>query len=164
AAFSMIQAIELRRITRERDRADRIAEFMTGIFKISDPNEHAGQAVTARAVLDKAAEDIRNNLNNDPELRARMLHVMGRAYLNLGLYSRAEALFREGMQASAAVRGQNSTDTLRMTHDLAWALLQEGRVAEAEAVERRLLETQRRVLGPEHGDTLATMEELAFTV
>ena len=164
AAFSMIQAIELRRITRERDRADRIAEFMTGIFKISDPNEHAGQAVTARAVLDKAAEDIRNNLNNDPELRARMLHVMGRAYLNLGLYSRAEALFREGIQASGSVRGQNSTDTLRMTHDLAWALLQEGRVAEAESVERKLLDTQRRVLGPEHGDTLATMEELAFTV
>ncbi|MFZ0286842.1 MAG: serine/threonine-protein kinase, partial [Terriglobales bacterium] len=33
---------------RERDRADRIAEFMTGIFKVSDPNERVGNSVTAR--------------------------------------------------------------------------------------------------------------------
>ncbi len=162
--FSVIQAIELRRITRERDRADRIADFMTGIFKISDPNERAGQAVTAREVLNKAAGDIRGNLSNDPELRAQMLHVMGRAYLNLGLFSRAELLFKEGIQASQSIGDQNSRDTLNMTHDLAWSLLQQGRVAEAESIERKLLETQRRVLGPEHGDTLGTMEELALTV
>jgi eukaryotic-like serine/threonine-protein kinase len=162
--FAFMQAMELRRIGRERDRANRIAEFMTGIFKISDPNEHAGQAVTARAVLDKAATDIHDNLSNDPELRAQMLHVMGRAYLNLGLYSRAESLFKDGIEASQSVGGQDSRDTLNMTHDLAWALLQQGRVAEAESIERKLLETQRRVLGPEDGDTLATMEELAFTV
>src|SRR5579872_2816608 len=48
AAFAVIQSIELRRITRERDRADRIANFMTGIFKVSDPSESVGQDVTAR--------------------------------------------------------------------------------------------------------------------
>ncbi len=164
AGFSVVQAVQLRRITRERDRADRIADFMTGIFKISDPNEHAGQAVTTREVLDKAANDIRGNLGNDPGLRAQMLHVMGRAYLNLGLYSHAESLFKEGIQASQSVGDQNSLDTLRMIHDMAWAVLQEGRVAEAESIERKLLDTQRRVLGPENGETLATEEELAFTV
>lgn len=164
AGFSLIQARELRRITRERDRADRIAEFMSGIFKLSDPNEHAGQAVTARDILDKAADDIHGNLGQDPELRAQMLHVMGRAYLNLGLFSRAERLFREGIRASQTSGGANSRDTLTMTHDLAWAVLQQGRVAEAKSIERKLLATQRRVLGAGHGDTLATMEELAFTV
>jgi len=164
AGFSIIQTLELRRITRERDRADRIADFMTDMFKVSDPNEHAGLAVTAREVLDKAAADIRSNLSNDPKLQAQMLHVMGRAYLNLGLFSQAELLFKEGIQASAAVGDQNSRDTLSMTHDLAWAVLQQGRVEEAENTERKLLETQRHLLGTEHSDTLATMEELAFTL
>lgn len=164
AVFSTIQAFELRRIRRERDRADRISEFMTGIFRISDPNEHAGGAVTARALLDKTASDIQGNLSNDPDLRAQMLHVMGRAYLNLGLYARAESLFKEGIQTSRSVGEENSQDTLKMTHDMAWAVLQQGRAAEAESIERKLLETQRRVLGPEDGNTLATMEELAFTV
>jgi hypothetical protein len=41
AAFAIAQSIQLRRITRERDRADRISEFMTGMFKVSDPSELA---------------------------------------------------------------------------------------------------------------------------
>jgi serine/threonine protein kinase len=164
AGFSVMQGVALQRITRERDRADRIADFMTGIFKISDPNEHTGQALTARALLDNAAKTINGTLGGDPALRAQMLHVMGRAYLNIGLFSRAEALFREGIAASRSAGGQDSRDTLGMTHDLAWAVLQQGRVAEAEGIERKLLAIQRRVLGPEHGDTLATMEELAFTI
>ena len=164
AGFSVIQAVELRRITRERDRADRIADFMTGVFKISDPNERTGQTVTAREVLDEAAKNIATALSKDPELQAQMLHVMGRAYLNLGLFAQAEALFRQGIQASKSFKAEQSRETLNTTHDLAWAVLQQGRVSEAEGIERGLLETQRRVLGPGHPDTLATMEELAFTV
>jgi serine/threonine protein kinase/tetratricopeptide (TPR) repeat protein len=149
---------------RQRDRADRIAGFMTGIFKVADPRETADQTPTARELLDKAAEDINQNSTLDPGLRAQLLHVMGRAYLNLGLFSRAESLFRQGIQASKSFAGEERRDTLNMTHDLAWAVMQQGRIAEAEGIERRLLETQRRVLGPNDADTLATMEELAFTV
>ena len=164
AGFAVTEAIQLRRITRERDRADRIANFMTGIFRVSDPNERVGQAVTAREVLDKAAGDISNSLSKDPELEAQLLRVMGRAYLNLGLFGRAEALFRQQIKASQIAGTAESRETLNTTHDLAWAVLQQGRVAEAESIERKLLETQRRVLGSEHPDTLATIEELAFTV
>jgi hypothetical protein len=35
--FGIVQAVELRRITRERDRANRIAAFMTDMFKLSAP-------------------------------------------------------------------------------------------------------------------------------
>jgi serine/threonine protein kinase len=164
AAFSATQAIELRRITRERDRADRIADFMTGIFKVSDPNESVGQAVTARQILDKAAEEINSNLSKDAELRAQMLHVMGRAYLNLGLFSHAESLFEKGVQASKSFRGEDNRETMNTEHDLAWAVFQQGRVGEAAKIERELLDRQRRILGPDHPDTLATAEELAYTV
>jgi eukaryotic-like serine/threonine-protein kinase len=164
AGFAVMQAVQLRRITRERDRADHIADFMTGIFKVSDPNETVGQTVTAREVLDKAAKDISSNLSKEPALQVQMLQVMGRAYLNLGLFGRAEALFRQGLQASKSFGAENRRETLNTTHDLAWAVLQQGRVSEAQDIERKLLETQRWVLGPEDRDTLATMEELAFTV
>lgn len=149
---------------RERDRANRIADFVTGIFRVSDPRASAGQNVTARELLDNAAKDINTNLTNDPELRAQLLHVMGRTYLNLGLFSPAESLFREGIQASQSAGDGEDRDTLSMTHDLAWSVMQQGRIPEAERIERKLLETQRRMLGPNHGDTLATMEELALTV
>jgi non-specific serine/threonine protein kinase/serine/threonine-protein kinase len=36
--FAIAQSVALRRVTRERDRADRITEFMTGIFRVPNPS------------------------------------------------------------------------------------------------------------------------------
>jgi serine/threonine protein kinase len=164
AGFAVTQAVELRRITRERDRADRIADFMTGVFKVSDPNERVGDTVTAREVLDKAAKDIDTSLSNDPDLKSQMMRVMGRAYLNMGLFSRAQVLFDRSIQIGGSFDAQQDRGTLQAMHDLAWALVQQGRLAEAEKLERKVLDIQRRVMGPEHPDTLGTIGELAFTL
>jgi serine/threonine protein kinase len=42
AGFVIVQAVQLRRITRERDRANRITDFMTNMFKVSDPGQARG--------------------------------------------------------------------------------------------------------------------------
>ncbi len=55
AGFAVVEAVQLRRITRERDRASRITDFMTKMFKVSDPGEARGNQVTAREILDKAS-------------------------------------------------------------------------------------------------------------
>jgi serine/threonine protein kinase len=163
-SFVAIQSIELRRITRERDRADRIAEFMTGIFKLSDPNERVGNEVTVREVLDKASQDIETGLAKDPVLQAQLMHVMGNAYLNLGLYSRAQSLYQHGIQISDSTGGHRSRDRLKTMHDLAWALMQQGHLSDAESLERKVLEMQRREFGADDPDTLGTLSELAFTL
>jgi tetratricopeptide (TPR) repeat protein len=164
AGFAVMQAVQLRRITRERDRADRIAEFMTGIFKVSDPSERVGSTVSAREVLDKAAKDIDTGLAKDPELQARMMHVMGRAYMNLGLYPRAQSLFERGIQLGSSAVGQTNRETLSTRQDLGWILFQQGHLAEAESSQRSLLEVQRRALGPDDVDTLGTIGNLATTL
>ena len=69
--FAIAQAMELRRITRERDRADRIAQFMTGMFKVSDPSEARGNTVTAREILDKASKQIDTELATIRSCRPR---------------------------------------------------------------------------------------------
>jgi serine/threonine protein kinase len=158
-SFGVVQAVQLRRITRERDRADRIAEFMTGLFKASDPNERTGDAVSASDLLDKGAKDIDAGLSGDPELQAPMMYVMGRAYMYLGLYPRAQSLFERGIQVSNSVGGKKSRETLNTMHDLGWTLLQEGHLTEAESLQRKLVETQTRLLGPDHPDTLASIKQ-----
>jgi non-specific serine/threonine protein kinase/serine/threonine-protein kinase len=79
------------RISRERDRAARITDFMTGMFKVSDPSEARGNSVTAREILDKASKDMGAGLALDPEAQTQMMHVMASTYTNLGLYARARA-------------------------------------------------------------------------
>ena len=162
--FAVMQAVQLRRITRERDRADRIAQFMTDMFKVADPGHKLGNTVTARDVLDKAAHDIDTGLARDPELQAHLMYVMAMAYTNLGLYARAQELLERSVQVSSSALGAENIQTLRSRQRLAWALFQQGKFAAAEAQQRSLVEIERRVFGPEHGETIGTMGDLATTL
>ena len=69
-AFAATQTLQLRRIQRERDRANRVTDFMTQMFKVVDPSEARGNTITAREVLDKASREIDAGLAQDPELQA----------------------------------------------------------------------------------------------
>jgi serine/threonine protein kinase len=160
-AFVVMQAIQLRRITRERDRADRVTTFMTGMFKVSNPSEARGNAVTAREILDKSATDIDTGLANDPELQAQMMNVMGTVYQSLGLSSKAEPLLRRALEIRQHILGPRNPDTLQSQQDLAVIMLAESHYPEAEKLCRETMETRRQVLGPEDHDTVDSMVQLA---
>ena len=160
-AFVITQTIQLRRITRERDRADRIADFMTNMFKVSDPSQARGNSITAREILDRAAKDVDSGLTRDPELQAYMMYNMGSVFKNLGLYDRASTLLGTSLQIRSRVLGPNNADTLKSLNTLAKTMYQQGRYAEAEKLFREALEIRRRVLGPGHPDTLQSQSDLA---
>ena len=162
AGFAVMQAVQLRRTTRERDRANRITDFMVGMFKVSDPSEARGNQITAREILDKASRDIHGGLSRDPEVQAQMMSVMGGVYDNLGLYPQAASLYSDAIDVRKRVLGPENPDTLRSMHGLARPLREQGKYAEAEKLQRATLDIQRRVLGPEHPDTLASTTELAI--
>ena len=122
-AFAVMQTIQLRRITRERDRADRVTAFMTGMFKVSNPSEARGNDIRAREILDKSAKDIDTGLANDPELQAQMMNVMGTVYQSLGLTSKAEPLLRRALEIRQRILGPRNPDTLQSQQDLAVAVL-----------------------------------------
>jgi serine/threonine protein kinase/tetratricopeptide (TPR) repeat protein len=161
AGFIVTQAIQLRRITRERDRAARITDFMTRIFKVSSPSEARGNTVTAREILDRASADINTGLTKDPDLQAQMMSVMGDVYDNLGLYSRALILQQKTLEIRQRVLGPENPETLKSMTALAQTLWKQGHFTEAEALQRQALSTQTRVIGSEHPDTLGSMANLA---
>ena len=164
AGFAVMQAVQLRRITRERDRADRIAQFMTDMFKVADPGQKLGSTVTARDVLDNAAHDIDTGLARDPELQARLMYVMGMSYNNLGLYSRAQKLFERSAQVAGSALGPADSQTLRSRQRLAWTLFQQGQFAAAESQQRSLVETERHAFGDKNEEVIGAMGDLATTL
>jgi len=163
-AFAITQAVQLRRTTRERDRANRITDFMTGIFKVSDPSESRGNSITAREILDKASKDIGTGLATDPELQARMMHTMGNVYLGLGLDSRAQSLLERAMDTQRRMLGPEHPETLQSATSLGNCLRFLGHYPEAEKLNRETLATERRVLGPRHPATLSSMSSLGETL
>ncbi len=171
AAFSVLQATQLRRITRERDRATRerdratrITDFMTGMFKVSDPSEARGNSVTAREILDKASKEMGTGLAKDPEVQAQMMQVMATTYLNLGLNARAHELAKHAFDARTNLLGPNDPKTFESMSQLGLILDHEGHEAEAEKLEREALAGERRVLGSDDPLTIQTMSILAWIV
>jgi serine/threonine protein kinase/Tfp pilus assembly protein PilF len=171
AAFSVLQSVQLRRITRERDRANRerdratrITDFMTGMFRVSDPNEARGNSVTAREILDKASNDMGAGLAKDPEVQSQMMLVMARTYGNLGLYARAQELSKHALDARLSLLGPNDPKTLESMAQLGSMLEREGHYPEAEKLERQALEGERRILGLADPLTLEGMDHLAVVL
>jgi len=162
AAFAVSQTLNLRRITQERDRAARITDFMTGMFKVSDPSEARGNKVTAREILDKASADIDRHLAEDPDVQSQMMSVMASTYLNLGLYARAHELAQRSLDERLRVLGAGDARTLATMAQLGWVLSREGHDAEAEKLVRRALSGLRHALGSADPLSLETMDHLAL--
>jgi eukaryotic-like serine/threonine-protein kinase len=163
-AGGIAQTLELRRIKRERDRADRVTKFMTGMFKVSNPSEARGNDIRAHEILDKASTEIDTGLAKDPELQAQMMHVMGVVYESLGLYSKAESLFSRAADIRRQTLGHKNRDTLASMSKLALVLDEESRYPEAEKLNRETMELRRRAFGPKDRDTLNSATQLAYVL
>jgi non-specific serine/threonine protein kinase/serine/threonine-protein kinase len=171
AGFSVTEALQVRRITlerdratRERDRATRITDFMTGMFQVSDPNKARGNKVTARELLDKASTEIDPGLSNEPELQAQMMFTMGNVYEKLGLYPQSESLLTRALAIQRRMHGPEDSNTLGTMQSLSDVYLRQGRYVEAEKMLGDTLDSRRRALGPDHPDTLKSMNDLGLVL
>lgn len=160
--FATTMALQARRIAKERDRANRIADFMTQMFMVSDPSEARGNSITARAILDKASNEIKTGLAKDPEEQSELMFTMARTYSNLGLYGLAHGLSASALEDRRRLLGPTHPKTLESMTQLGWILDREGHDDEAEKLTRQTLGQASRILGPEDPITLGAMSNLAI--
>src|ERR1044071_5472954 len=86
------------RASRERDKAQRVSQFLVELFNVSDPGEARGNTVTAREILDKGAERIDRELADQPEVQATLMTTIGQVYVKLGLYDAALPLYEKAVE------------------------------------------------------------------
>lgn len=166
SGFIVTQTVELRRITeerdrtaRERDRANRVTDFMIGMFKQSDPSKAQGN-VTAREILDKASTDTEAALAKDPDLKAQMMDAIGKIYINLGLHDQAQALLEKAVDLRRSAFGLNDRQTLSSMFGLVKVFEVQHRYTDAENLARQTIDLQKRALGEADPDTLRTESAL----
>ena len=164
AGFVVVQAIQLRRITRERDRANRITDFMTNMFKDSDPAQSRGNTITVREVLDKASADIDTGLKKDPELQAQLLYVMGSVYDELGLFAKSESLAAHSFEIRRRALGPGNAYTLDSQDHTGFELWRMGRYPESEKLLRDALAVSQKSLGPSNVTTIDLQYDLSLTL
>ncbi len=166
--FAITMAVQAGRIARERDRANReaaaatqVSQFVTDLFKVSDPSEARGNSVTAREILDVGAGKIRETLSDQPEVQARLMATIGSVYANLGLYGDAVPLLEEALEGRRSTLGENDPSTLASMQELGILAYRQGRFEDADRLFSGALEKRRAIFGEGHPDTLDSMNSLA---
>jgi eukaryotic-like serine/threonine-protein kinase len=172
AVFAIVMSIQADRISRERDRANReatisqrVSDFLVSLFKVSDPFEGKGKAITAREILDTGAARIAAELQDQPEIRATLLDTMGIVYRNLALYDKAADLAQAGLTIREQRLGRDSLETAKSLNNLGMVKMNKGDYAAAETLMNEALEVRKGKLGPESpgvAEIYNSMAELQF--
>ena len=169
-AFGLLKAQRAEGQARqEAATAERAIELLVGLFDVSDPSEARGNTITAREILDRAAERLEGELDEQPLVRAALMSAVGRVYQNLGLNSAAKPLFegalaprREALERTRRVLGDDHPETLIAVNNLGSLLQEQGKLDEAEAYYREALEGRRLVLGSDHQVTLVSLNNMGL--
>jgi len=141
--------------------AEQVTEFMVQLFEGSDPTKGRDGSITAREMLDQGFETIRQELQEQPVVRARMLSIIGKVYQNLGLYERAYPAL---VDAIAALR-EVGDRSWRYSSSLLYLANLEFRLNDLEAAETAALEAREvaeAYFGPDHPDVAGILNTLAL--
>ncbi|HUF35018.1 MAG TPA: serine/threonine-protein kinase [Gemmatimonadales bacterium] len=138
-------AWQARAASRQAERAERVRDFLTGLFAIADPDTARGRTVTARELLDRGAATLTGGLERDPELRAEMLGVVGSLYRRLGLWDEARPLLEGAVEAQRS-RGPGARAELADASERLAGLLHDlGDYEESERLAREVVAERRRL-------------------
>ena len=84
------------RAEEERERAERVVVLMQDIFGSADPDREGSEDITLTEVLDRSVQRVVVH-QDDPEIRATLLHSVGKVYLKLGEFGKARRVLRESL-------------------------------------------------------------------
>ena len=166
--FAAVSVVQARRIARERDRANsqaqtarRVSDFLISMFAVSDPYQSPGTTLSAREILDRGADKIATELQNEPEVQAELMATMGFVYGNLGLNDRSVALERQALETRRRIRREPDPLVAQSLNDLGLALIRKGDFQGAEPILKEALAQRRALYGNEGKEIAETLHYLA---
>jgi serine/threonine protein kinase len=171
AGFIGVLVAQARRLARERDRAERqrqraeaVTGFLSGLFQNADPRQAQGRVVTAREILEEGTARLQAELQSDPELRGDLLHQVGRIHLSLGAYDDGLKLLREALDLRRRTLGRDNLDVAETVNAIGAALAMKGDLAAAEPPFREALAIRRRRLPADDPAIMRSLANLANAI
>jgi non-specific serine/threonine protein kinase/serine/threonine-protein kinase len=153
--FGVSMAVQARRVALERDRVRQesehrkaVSEFLESLFTDIDPFQTGGRSIDIRAVLDRAAERLQNQLQDQPSVQADLMLTLGEVYLNIGLVDAAMPMLQESLRLRRGLYGDEHIEVGRVVN--AWGNLELERrhITQADSLLGIALPILERRLGP----------------
>jgi serine/threonine protein kinase len=161
-SIGLLKAVKAEKRAREEaETAQRVSDFLVGLFEVSDPSEARGNTITAREILDKGSGKIEEELQAQPKIRSRLMETMGRVYRNLGLYDQAAPILEKSLSLKRQVYRENHLEVAASLHTLAVLYDTQGKYQEAESLFRQSLAIKEKILGQDHSDVAKSLNSIA---
>jgi serine/threonine-protein kinase len=166
AGLSLVYTLSLRRerdaAEREAAKAQRVSEFLAGLFQGSDPFTSRDPAtLTALDLLDVGARRIETELAAEAEVKASLLHTIGTVYRRLVRFEQAERLLRQAVALRTQSLGEDHPTTLESRWELAQIISLADRPEEALELHRGILAAREKSLAPDDPQLGLSFAELA---
>jgi serine/threonine protein kinase/tetratricopeptide (TPR) repeat protein len=159
-AFAAALGVQMRRVARERDTAQQVSNLLLEMYAAFNPSESRGSQVTADAVLDRGAARIQAELQDQPDVQARMLDAIGTLYLEIGLTDRAIDVLQSSLSIRQTAGQRDTLEAAKTLNQLANAHRGHAAYAAAEPLAREALEIRRRRSGGRSPDTAESLDTL----
>jgi len=150
----------LDRATQDRERAEKVSEFMLTVFTAADPYTNFGLEPTARTLLDQAARHIKSDLDQQPDVHARLLEAIGRSFRRMGQPERAVAYLQDALSVRQQLPAGDESAVGSIVTELAISLSRAGRIDESDKYFTRALELSRNTKNPRSVDHAQLLVDL----
>jgi eukaryotic-like serine/threonine-protein kinase len=106
--------------------ANRVSDFLVGLFEASDVRASGRRDISARELLDAGYRRIGDDLQDEPGIKSHLLRVMGLAYAHMGAYADAIPLLEESLALKRIDPDSSQLDVAEALNRLAEVLRQQG--------------------------------------
>ncbi|WP_395373727.1 tetratricopeptide repeat protein [Marinicella sp. W31] len=119
-----------------------LTKFLTGLFETLDPEEAHDSSVSAKVMLDRAVEKIEQDIENQPQVKARFLQTIGVIYTKMSLFEEAEKAIRESLSIRTRWLTDGHPERLESLNQLAVIYRNENRLDDASKILDQVLSQQ----------------------
>jgi serine/threonine protein kinase len=144
-------------------RAQEVTEFVVALFEATDPDVVQNASPTAALMLERGVTRA-NALDAQPQLQARLLNAIARAYFNLGRHDASAAVATRALAASRRAVGERHADVARDHRTLGLAIGQLGRQRDAVTHFRTALDIRRATGAPADAEVAADLLHLGYSL
>ena len=170
---------EKRNAEKQRNRAEaetvkarKTADFLLGLFRVSDPIGLQGysyfapaggsKSLTAEKLLDRGAKRIQTDLETAPGIKADLMDTIGNVYRSLGYFKRSENILLEAHKIRTKHLGEDSPKNSENLFNLGWLYQEMGRFDKAKQCYEESLKLRKDEFGDDHPIIATTQFNLAM--
>lgn len=142
----------------EAIKSGQVARFLEDMLSGIGPIAAAGRDTTLlHEVMDKTIVRVGKDLKDQPDIAAELRMTVGRVYVDIGEYKKAEAELREALTLRKQVFGKENTNVADSLYFLALTLGREYKLNEAETLFREAYEIKSKIYGKESLEATASL-------